>query len=464
VSAGEQLRFRRVEGGGWRGELAAVARLALPVVGVQLGMMLMGVVDTMMLGRVSADALAAGGLGNSLSFCLLIGAMGVLMAIDPLVSQAHGAEDRTAIGAHLERGLVLAAALTIPCALLLGNARWALARLGQSPAVVLGGSIFVRGIIPGVPAFLVFVVLRQTLQSMGIVRPAMVAMVVGNAVNFAGDYVLIFGHFGAPALGVAGSAYATSLGRWVMLAVLILASRRDLRPYFRGFTRQALALRPHLRQLHLGVPIGIHYSLELWVFATVGLLMGQLGVNELAGHQIALNLAALSYMVPAGVSTAAATRVGNAIGRGDMQGARRSAALCLGLGAGVMALFGLLFALAPRFLSGLYSNTPVVIAMGATLLPIAAVFQIFDGLQAVGAGVLRGAADTHFAAIVALVGYWVLGLPLGAFLAFRTAEGPRGLWWGLTAGLTSVAVLLLLRIVRRFRGHIARVETAALET
>jgi MATE family multidrug resistance protein len=442
-------------------ELKAVVRLALPVIAVQLGLMLMGVVDTMMLGRVSPAALAAGALGNSVSYSLLIGAVGILMAIDPLVAQAHGAADREGIAAHLERGLVLALVFAVPLSLLFWSARSGLSHLGQPPALVEGGAAFMRGLVAGIVPYLVFNVLRQTLQAMGIVRPAVVAMLVGNVVNFVGDYILIFGHWGAPALGVAGSAYATSIGRWIMLGTLVLSSRRALAPYFRGFTRHAFGWRAHGEHLKLGVPIGVHNALELSVFTTVALLMGGLGVEELAGHQIALNLAALSYMVPAGVAAAASTRVGNAIGREDMPGARRSALVCLVLGAGVMALFGLLFALAPRLLASLYSRDPGVLAMAVTLLPIAAAFQVFDGLQVVGAGVLRGAADTHFAAIVALVGYWVLGLPLGALLAFRGGFGPRGLWWGLTLGLAIVAVFLLVRIVRKFRGHIARVGVVA---
>ena len=445
-----QARLRR--------ELGAVVRLALPVVSVQLGLMLMGVVDTMMLGRVSAGALAAGALGNSLSFSLMIGAVGILMAIDPLVSQAHGAEDRAAIGAHLERGLVLAVVLGLPLSLLLWNARPLLAHLGQPPALVEGSAAFIHAIVPGIVPFLLFVFLRQTLQAMGIVRPAVIAMVVGNLVNFVGDYILIFGHWGAPALGVAGSAYATSIGRFLMLATLGWAARRDLAPYFRGFTREAFLLREHGRQLQLGVPIGVQYALDISVFATVALLMGRIGVAELAGHQIALNLSAITYMVPAGVGAAAATRVGNAIGREDMPGARRAAAVCLVLGAGIMAVFGVVFVLAPRLLVGLYSPDPGVVAMGAVLLPIAAAFQVFDGIQAVGVGVLRGAADTRFAALVALIGYWGFGLPLGIFLAFHLALGPRGLWWGLTLGLAIMALLLLARIFHRFRGQIARVE------
>ena len=438
-------------------ELDAVVRLALPVVAVQLGLMFMGVVDTMMLGRVSAGALAAGALGDAVSFTLLVGAMGVLMAIDPLVSQAHGAEDREAVAAHLERGLVLALALAVPLMLFFWNVRPFLSRLGEPPALVLGSTAFIRGSVSGVIPFLLSIVLRQTLQGMGIVRPAVVAMLVGNLVNAAGDYVLIFGHFGMPALGVAGSAYATSIGRWIMLATLLVSARKALGPYFRGFTRHAFAWRAHGTHLKLGMPIGIHYSLELSIFTAVALLMGRLGVQELAGHQITLNLSAISFMVPTGVAAAASTRVGNAIGRGDMPGARRAAAVSLGLGAGVMGLFGLLFALAPRFLARLYSADPGVLAMAAALIPIAAAFQVFDGIQVVGAGVLRGSADTRTPALVALVGYWVLGLPLGALLAFRLGLGPRGLWWGLTLGIVIVAVLLLARIARRFRGNIARI-------
>jgi MATE family multidrug resistance protein len=438
-------------------ELGPVVRLALPVVAVQLGLMFMGVVDTMMLGRVSARALAAGALGDAVSFTLLVGAMGILMAIDPLVAQAHGAEDREAIAAHLERGLVLALALSVPLMLFFWNVRPFLTLLGEPAGLVEGGTAFIRGSVVGVVPFLLFVVLRQTIQAMDIVRPAVVAMLVGNLVNFLGDYVLIFGHFGVPALGVAGSAYATSIGRWIMLAALIFSSRKVLEPYFRGFTSNAFAWRAHGHQLKLGMPIGAHHALELSIFTTVALLMGRLGVNELAGHQITLNLSAVSFMVPMGVGAAASTRVGNAIGRGDMPGARRAAVVCLGLGAGVMSLFGLLFALAPRFLASLYSADPGVLAVGAALIPIAAAFQVFDGVQVVGAGILRGSADTRVPAIVALVGYWILGLPLGVLLTFRLGWGPRGLWWGLTLGIVIVALLLLARIARRFRGNIARV-------
>jgi MATE family multidrug resistance protein len=439
-----------------RQELAAAARMAAPVALVHLGMVLMGVVDTMMLGHVSARALAAAALGHIIGFVLLVFGYGVVSALDPLIAQAYGAGDERAVGHHLQRGLVLAAALTVPISLAMADTREILLFLGQRPEVAGDAAAYLRAVAWGNLPYLLFVVLRQTLQAMSVVRPAMVAIVFGNGVNLVGNYALIFGHFGFPALGVVGSACSTAVARWAMFFYLLAAARRALAPYWRGFTAEAFSLRRHARLLRLGLPIGAHNSLELFLFATVALIMGRMGIAQLGGHQIALNLAALSYMVPLGIAGAAATRVGNAVGRQDMPGARRAAAVCLALGAGVMALFALLFATAPRWLAGLYTTDAAVLDMAAALLPIAAAFQIGDGIQVVAAGVLRGAADTAYPAALAILGYWVLGLPSGWYLAFPAGLGARGLWWGLTLSLWIVAVSFVVRIVVRFRSHIAR--------
>ena len=445
----------------FRNELAAATRLAVPVVISQLGIMLMGVVDTMMLGHLSAEALAAGALGNILTYCPMILGYGILTALDPLVSQAHGAEDAAAIGGHLQRGLVMAAALTVPIVLLLLDVRPFLNLLGQAPEVSRDTAAFARGILWGILPYFLFVALRQTLQAMSHVRSAAVAIAVGNVCNLAFNWILIFGRLGAPALGVRGSAFSTSISRWVMFLYLLIASRRRLAPYWRGFTSEATALREHLRMLRIGVPIGLHNTVELMIFATAAVLIGQIGVTALAGHQIALNLASLTYMVPLGISGAAATRVGNAIGRRDPTGARLSAEACLMMGAGTMLGCAVLFMILPGPLARLYTQDPAVIAMVEILLPIAAAFQVFDGLQVVSAGVLRGAADTTLPAAVAFVGYWLIGLPVGWALAFRAGLGPRGLWWGLTVGLAAVALLLLLRIAVRLRRPLARAGAAA---
>jgi multidrug resistance protein, MATE family len=438
-------------------ELAAAARLAAPVALVQLGLMFMGVVDTMMLGHLSAAALAAGALGHISTVGLLFLGNGVLTALDPLVAQAHGAGDRAAVGAHLQRGIVLGLVMVIPIGLLLWDVRPALLALGQPAAVTAEAAAFARGMIWGLPGYFLFVTFRQTLQAMSVVRPAALAIVLGNVANALGNWVLIFGHLGMPALGVRGSAYSTSICRTAMCLWLLFTSRRRLAPFWQGFTREAFDLPKLLRLLRIGLPIGLHQSVEVVLFITVALLMGRMGIVQLAGHQIAINLVSVSFMLPLGVAGAAATRVGNAVGRQDMPGARRAAAACLLLGAGVMLVFATLFAAFPEALGRLYTEDRDVIAMTALLLPVAAVFQVFDGVQTVSAGVLRGVADTTIPAVIALVGFWLIGLPAGWLLAFQLGQGPRGLWWGLTAGLTAVALLQVARIAHRFRGTIARV-------
>lgn len=445
----------------FRTEIAAAARLAAPVAASQLGIMLMGVVDTMMLGHLSAEALAAGALANIVTFVILMLGYGVLTALDPLVAQAHGAGDQAAIQGHFRRGLVIATVLTALFMLALVDIEPFLLAFGQPPAVSHEGANYARGIIWGLLPYFLFVVLRQTLQAMSVVRPAAIAIALGNVVNVVFNWALIFGHLGLPALGVRGSAYSTSISRWVMFFYMLAASRHLLAPCWRGLTARTSRLSDYLLMLRIGLPIGLHGMLEIAIFAFAALLIGRMGVADLAGHQITLNLASLSYMVPLGISGAAATRVGNAIGRGDAPGARRSAAACLLLGAGTMLCFAALFALFPGPLTRLYTRDPEVVVVVAALLPIAAIFQVFDGLQVVSAGVLRGAADTTFPAVLAFIGYWVLGLPVGWALAYPAGLGPRGLWWGLTAGLMAVAALLLLRIAVRFRGAFVRVDARA---
>ncbi len=436
-------------------EVRGSARLALPVVTVQLGLMLMGTVDTTMLGHLSARALAACAIGHIVSMSLLVFGAGTLGALDPLVAQAHGAGDRAAIGRHWRRGLLLAVLLALPLSAAMLDVSPLLRALGEPAGVVTDATTYLRVLIFGNLPYLLFYVQRQSLQAMGIVWPALAAVAVGNLVNALGNYALIFGLWGCPALGVSGSAYATSAARWVMLLVLMAAAPRL--PAARVRARLGEAWGDIVQLLRIGVPIGFHMTLELSFFMAIALLMGRLGAATLAGHEIAIMLSALSFMVPLGIGGAAATRIGNAIGAADMPAARRTAAVCLGLGAGLMALFAVAFGTFPRQLAALFSNDPQVIAVAASLLPIAAVFQVFDGTQVVSAGILRGAADTAVPAATALLGYWLLALPIGCILAFSSHLGPRGLWWGITLALGVIAVMLVLRIAVRFNAPIARV-------
>lgn len=448
-------------GGPWRRESRASLRLAAPIVAVQLGTMAMGTVDTIMLGHVSALGLASGSLGHALVMTALWSAYGIVASLETLVSQAFGARDSAAISANLARGSVLAVLLGFPLGVVFWLSGPIFHLLGQDPDVAQGAASFCRVSILSIPPFLLFAAFRLSLQAMQIVRPAFWATVVGNVVNLAANYVLVFGKLGSPAYGVAGSAASTVLARWAMLFYLLVAARRQLAPYWGGFRRSAFAREGYAILFRIGIPIGIHAGLELLVFSTVAVIMGTIGVAQLAAHYIALNLASVTFMVPLGIAGAASARVGAAIGRGDMPGARRAATVCLALGMGVMSGSALVFGLFPGWLARVYSTDPAVIAVAASLLPIAALFQVFDGCQVVATGVLRGAADTAFPAAIALLGYWGLGLPLGWLLAHRQGLGPAGLWWGLAASLALVALLLVGRIVLQFRRRIGRLGAPA---
>ena len=429
-----------------REDLRATVRLALPVVVIQVGMMAMGVVDTIMVGHVSAQALAAVALGNLYFFGLAIFAMGTLMVLDPVVAQAVGARDEPAAARGIQRGVLLAVLLTLPAALLL-LAAGGFMTLARQPAEVvpLAAGYAVR-LAPGVLPFFVFVVFRQSLQAMRVTAPIVVAIVVANLANAGLNWMLIFGRLGAPAMGVLGSAWATTASRWLLAILLVLLVRRRLTPYLWPIRPEIWQPAPLWRMLRLGVPIGCQVVLEFGAFALVALMMGWLGTREMAGHQVAINLASLTFMVPLGTADAASVLVGQAVGRGDPAGARGASYSALLCGVGFMSLAAIVFLTLPGPLARLYTDEASVIGVAAALIPLAGVFQVFDGLQAVAGGILRGLGETRVAMLVNLLGYWGLGLPVSYALGFRAGLGPAGLWWGLVIGLAVVATVLLVRV------------------
>jgi MATE family multidrug resistance protein len=440
-----------------RADLAAMFSLAVPVVVVQVGMMLMGVVDTMVVGRVSAEALAAVALGNLAVMTVSAFAIGLLLALDPVVAQAVGARDQPAVRRAVQRGLLLAAAITIPATLLLLPVEPILTLLRQPRGTVPIAAGYVYRSLPGLLPFFGFVVLRQTLQAHERMRPIVVNIIAANLLNLVLDIVLVFGLLGAPAMGAFGSAWATTVSRYVLFLGLLVADRRELLPLLSRVDPEALRLQPLLAMARLGAPIGIQIQLELAAFGVIGLLMGGLGTIEIAAHQVAINLASLTFMVPLGVASASAVRVGHAVGRADDHEARRAAASAMVCGAGFMACTALLFLALPRALAGVYTSDVQVVGLAAALIPIAGVFQIFDGVQVVSSGILRGLGDTRAPMVINVLGFWLVGMPVSLGLAFPLELGPRGLWWGLVAGLAAVAVLLLLRIARRLSRPMARV-------
>ncbi|MGE0353114.1 MAG: MATE family efflux transporter [Gemmatimonadales bacterium] len=441
-----------------RRDLAALWRLAAPIIVIQVGMMLMGVIDTLMVGRVSAEALAAVAIGNLVFFIVAIAAQGILMVLDPLVAQAVGAADVEGITLGVQRGLLLSVILSIPLMAAMLPAGPLLTLLRQPPDVIPLAAGYIVRMIPGALPFLVFVVLRQSLQAMHHTETIVWSIVLSNLANAALNWVLIFGHLGFPAMGVNGSAWATTASRLLMAGLLLWLGWPYLRRYLRPMHPRSLAPGPLWRMVAVGAPIGGQFFLEFGAFGMIALLMGLLGTVQVAGHQIAINLASLTFMVPVGISAAAAVLVGNAVGRGDGPGARRATWAAILSGGGFMVTTAALFLGFPSFLAGLYTPDARVLSIAIGLIPIAGVFQVFDGLQAVGGGVLRGLGDTRAPMVINVLGFWMVGMPVSVYLGFEAGLGPRGLWWGFVAGLGTVAMFLMLRIRQRLLRGIARLQ------
>lgn len=435
-----------------------MSRIAVPVVLAQVGLMLMGVVDTLMVGRVSATALAAVALGNLYFTALVVPASGTLLVLDAVMSQAVGARDEEGVARGIQRGFVLSLLLAVVMSVVLLPVRSALVLLHQPPALVPIASSYVLISIVGVLPFLGFVVLRQSLQAMRQMRVLVAVIVVANLSNAMLNWVFVYGHLGVTAMGAPGSAWATVLSRWLMALLLLTFGWRALRRSLLPLRRETLHTAPLRAMLRLGIPIALQQGIEFGAFAAIGVLMGVLGTMQMAAHQIALNLASLTFMVPLGVGAAAAVRVGHAAGAGDADGARESARAAIVCGIGFMACTAAVLLLVPDVIAALYTTDVAVAALAAALIPVAGVFQVFDGAQAVCAGVLRGLGDTKAPFVINLAGFWLVGLPVSIGLGFHTRLGAVGLWWGFVAGLAAVAGLLLLRVRSRMRGDITRTQ------
>jgi MATE family multidrug resistance protein len=441
----------------WRSDLRDMMQVAAPIVVVNLGIQAMGVVDTLMVGRLGGAAIAAVALGNFYFFNISVFGIGVLFAIDPLVAQAVGAGDAVGVAHGVQRGFALALLIAIVVMLALMPGEWLLGVLDQPPEVIAQTAVYARRRAIGAVPFFAFCVMRQTLQALGPVRPIIVAVLIANVVNTLANWLLVFGNAGAPALGVQGSGIATAVSMWVMALALFWMSWPLLAPTVRPWRRASLMWTPLLRMLRIGVPIGTQWFFESFAFGLTALFMGWMGTASLAGHEIALNMAAFTFMVPLGISGAAAAVIGRAIGRGDLTAARRDAGAAIACGVGVMCVSAVVFLTAPEWLAGLYTTETATLSVAISLIPLAGWFQVFDGLQAVTSGVLRGTGDTRIPAILHMVAFWGVGIPLGWYLGFHTSLRERGLWIGLVAGLAAAGVLQSARVVQRLRGEIHRV-------
>jgi MATE family multidrug resistance protein len=435
-------------------EIRATIAVAAPLAAANLAQMAMGITNTIMVGHLGATALAAAGLGAMLYYMLAMLCQGVLTAVAPLAAHAFGADDHPTAGRVAGAGLVLAAALALPLMLILTIAPGLFGALGYEPGLAAEIGNYLRMIRWGAPAFLGSAVLRFLLVAAFRTRVVMLVPLCAIPVNAALNWVLVFGHFGMPALGSVGSGCATAIVQWLMLLVL---SGYMLTMPARMPVRLALRVLSEIpRILRLGVPIGALLGLEIGVFGMTGILMGLLGADALGAHQLVLNVASLTFMVPLGLGQAATVRVAYQLGLGLPVAARRAAFAAVMLGAGFMCTMSLVLLLLPRTIAGAYVDVAdpknaALLAIAVQLFAIAALFQIFDGVQVIAVGALRGYRDTAAPMLIAAVGYWAVGFAGSWLFAFPLGFGPIGLWFGLALGLAVVATSLTMRL--RFRSR-----------
>jgi MATE family multidrug resistance protein len=424
-------------------ELKSLWRLALPLALAQAGQALMGTVDTAVVGHVNSTAQAAAGLGNSLTFTISFFGMGVMLALDPLVSQAIGAGKPLEARDHLWQGVWLSLVTSVVVMAMTAVVPLALPLFDVEPEVARGAAAYIWVRLPGVPGLLLFVATRSYLSGVGRTSATFWAMVLANVANLGLDLVLVFGAGPIPPLGMIGSAIATTLCTWLQWVVLLAALGRSPAGVKRQVDWKALKA-----MAVIGVPVGLHFLAESGVFSLTGVLAGRLGATQAAGHVVALNMASLTFCVAAGIGSAASTRVGWAVGAQDLPRARQAGITAFGSVAVFMALAALLFVSIPRVLATAMTNDPGVVAVVVQLVLVCALFQVSDGLQSVGAGVLRGAGETAFTFRVNVIGHWFVGLPVAIGLCFGLHLGVVGLWLGLSAGLTVVAVALVWKFLR----------------
>lgn len=454
-------------GKGVRFEIVQSVALAGPVAVSLLAQNSMGFVDTVMVGRLGKEALAGVALGNMLNFFLLLICMGVVMAVGPMCSQAFGAGENEPVGRTVRQGFWLGGTLSLFAFVIIWNGDAIMLALGQDPGTVDLARQYLRAVVWGFLPFLWFVAMRSFVESVTRPWPVTIIAFCGVGLNIIGDYTLMFGKFGFPALGLAGTGYATSIVLWFMCIALAIhiRSHKRYRPY--GiFSRLGKPDLEYFKELfRVGWPIGASYGVESGLFAGTAFLMGLVGQASLAAHQIAMQSVAFMFMVPLGLGIATSVRVGQAVGRNDPDGARAAGYIGVALAAAFMLATSVLFWTLPSSIVSIYldvsdpANSEVV-ALATVLLGIAAVFQVFDGVQVSVAGALRGLKDTRAPMLIGLVSYWFVGLSCGYVLAFALGLRGVGLWWGLVVGLAMASTLLLRRFARQMRSVVVTSRTS----
>jgi len=422
-------------------------RLALPVSIGQLGHILLGVADSLMVGKVGPVPLAASSLVHGLVWLVLVFGIGLTLAISPLVAIERGRKKTHECGPILQQALPLNTAV----ALLLTLGVYFLADfipfLNQSPEVAGEAVSYAKIIAISILPFMIFQTFRQYIEGLSFMKPAMYIVLVTNLVNVFGNWVFIYGNLGLPAYGLDGAGYATLISRIFMMCVIIIyfLNSGRLKKFRPGLIVKRINRIVLNKLIYIGMPSGFQHFFEIGAFSISAVFIGWLGSNELAAHQIALSMASISFMIILGLTSASTIRVGNAVGRESAPDIRRAGYTALILAVSVMSIFGIIFVLFRNFLPTLFISNTDVIAITSSLLIIAALFQISDGIQAVGLGVLRGITDVKIPAIITFVAYWIIGLPIGYLMGFTAGYGVVGVWLGFFAGLSMAGIFFVLR-------------------
>ena len=431
--------------------IVSTFQLAYPVIIGQLGIIMMGVVDSLMVGKLGAAPLAASSLGGSSAFIVLIIGIGVTYAVTPLVAIAVGAGKFEDCGIYFRQSLLVNSILSIIIVVIIYFAADLIQYFDQPQEVQNQAADYMRIIGFSSIPLLLYQSYKQFIEGLSVMRPAMIITLIANLVNVFANWLLIYGNLGFPALGLNGAGWATFASRAFMALALMgfVMNNKFFKKYDVSFHFKSINWPVIKKILSLGLPSGIQYFFEVGAFAFAVVMVGWLGTAQLAAHQIAINLASISFMAVLGISVAGSIRVGNAVGMKDIAETRRAGFTASLLGASIMFGAGVIFILLRNFLPTLYVNDEVVISYASSLLVIAALFQISDGTQAVGIGILRGLTDVKFPTAITFIAYWIVGLPVGYLLGFTFKLGVQGVWIGLLLGLTTSAILLTLRFNSR---------------
>ncbi len=425
-------------------------KLALPVSIGQLGHILLGVVDSFMVGKLGAEPLAAVSLANGIFFLILVLGIGMSHAITVLVAIAKGENKNEYCGVVLRQSLIVNVVFSLLLTIMVLGASELLDLLNQEPKVVELTKSYLRILSFSILPFMVFQTYRQFVEGLSDTKPPMYVALVANILNFIMNWVLIFGNLGFPALGLDGAGYATLFTRIFMAIAMMLIVIKSLRykEFETSLNFKSLDFGIMKKIVNIGFPSGIMYAFEVGAFAFATIIIGWLGAISLAAHQIAINLASISYMVVLGISSAATVRVGNALGRKDILNVKKAGYSAILLSMIFMFSMGIIFIVFNNYLPTLYISNILVINVASTLLIIAALFQLSDGIQAVGIGILKGLTDVKLPMLITLIAYWFIALPSGYYLAFILDLGIIGIWLGLLIGLTSAAGLFVFRFYK----------------